>query len=766
MTQTDAAQRSAPRFGQTVALAVTLGVAAFIPVLALSAAVTRPVFLSGFGYEQHQHAETLAYALTFLVVLPGVVLVSPRVSMLLEARLGAARSSAWRAILAGGLLLAILGARVIPDGGGGVQAALIADGAWALVALAAVSHRFHPVLDARLPWLAWPAVGVLMAVSLLAFTSLESISVIGLVIASITAAAMRFAPIPRLPRRAGRAADVAVVVLLGVAIPELVVFTPAGSGVSFADAFDTRTIQFHQDFFMGPANVVLHGGAMLVDTASQYGVGSIYAVAGWFQLVPLGYGQLALLDALLYVLYFVAGYVILRLAGTRRGLASLAVGLAVPVLLYNLTYPVGALLQHGPLRFGIPMVVIAAAVASARERQPSRRWIVVQCTAVGLASIWALEAFAATTGVFVALSLFRSWEGLGGRLRGVSRDLLGALAACVACHLFLALATLGFRGHWPDWGDYLAFLREFLAGSIGDITYDFTPWSAGLAVGAGIFTSAAGFGLLARLRRDLLMAHRPLATALFGTSVFSALLFYYFVDRSADHILPYVSFPLVLSGVLWISLLRRVEGDLAPPTRWALGLASVLAVLLSSVAWSSIGTRFSQTPLGELAPGGDSLGTAFSALWNLPPLNPATPKGEALLARYAPGDGPVAMVLNSDLQEELLIRAGRADSIPFGDPVEDSFAGTRFVGDLIRGVDRLGPGTRVLISTDGVRAIRLLRASPRRDPLTDPISTPDGLTGEQERVLVQLAEHFRYRVIHRDSSGYAVLELGPLRAST
>ncbi len=35
---------------------------------------------------------------------------------------------------------------------------------------------------------------------------------------------------------------------------------------------------------------------MLVDTASQYGVGGIYLLAGWFNLVPIGYGTLGFLS--------------------------------------------------------------------------------------------------------------------------------------------------------------------------------------------------------------------------------------------------------------------------------------------------------------------------------------------------------------------------------------------------------------------------------------------------------------------------------------
>ena len=42
--------------------------------------------------------------------------------------------------------------------------------------------------------------------------------------------------------------------------------------------------------------------------------------------------------------------------------------------------------------------------------------------------------------------------------------------------------------------------------------------------------------------------------ALTGLTAYGVVLYAYFIDRSADHVLPYVSLPLLLSGVLWIRL--------------------------------------------------------------------------------------------------------------------------------------------------------------------------------------------------------------------
>jgi len=105
---------------------------------------------------------------------------------------------------------------------------------------------------------------------------------------------------------------------------------------------------------------------------SQYGVGSVYFLAAWFHLAPIGYGTLRLLDGILTASFFAAGYSVLRVAGAPRLLAIPAMAVAVVALVYALDYPIGALPQQGPLRFGLPMALILATVAALRWPRWSR----------------------------------------------------------------------------------------------------------------------------------------------------------------------------------------------------------------------------------------------------------------------------------------------------------------------------------------------------------------------------------------------------------
>ena len=226
---------------------------------------------------------------------------------------------------------------------------------------------------------------------------------VGAVVAVAAFAAANRAELPRPAGAWGPATDIAVIGLVVLGVTGVQVISPEDPGL----VFERQIIQFHQDFFLGPANQVVHGGAMLVDTFSQYGVGAIYAIAGWFELVPVGNGTLGLFDGLLSGLVFAAAY---GGPAPRRRLAAGWRRRRWPsrsfALVYGLLYPVGALLQHGAIRFG----------AADRRRWSARRSTpadparcprLLQLAALGISSIWALEAFAYTLVTLAAVVAVR-----------------------------------------------------------------------------------------------------------------------------------------------------------------------------------------------------------------------------------------------------------------------------------------------------------------------------------------------------------------------
>ncbi|MFL5300840.1 MAG: hypothetical protein ACJ79R_10920, partial [Anaeromyxobacteraceae bacterium] len=610
----------------------------------------------------------------------------------------------------------------------------------------------------------WAALALLLPGSLLTVTRLGSLDPLplalgALVVPGVAVAAVRADPW-RSGRRAGRALDALVVALVVLAVVDLVVVTPDDPSASLLERFVIGVIQFHHDFLLGPANQVLGGQAMLVDTASQYGVGSIDFLAGWFKLVPIGYGTLALLDGLLTALAFAAGYAVLRIAHTGRLLAGSALAVGVVALVLSRDYPVGALPQEGPLRFGLPLLVILATVAA--ERFP-RRAAALQAGAyvtLGLSAVWALEAFALTAATFAAIALFQAWlSPPGRRARRLLAQAGAALAACLCAHALFAVATLVGTGELPDWGDYFAFLDAFLFGKLGNLTYDFVRWSPALAVGAGYLGSAAALALLVLRRRELAERERTALVAIAGTTAYGIFQFSYFVDRSAPHVLPYVSLPLLLAGTLWLALLVRARSGLAPAVvPAALAVCAAVAVLLVAGAWDSARDRAGHTALAHVVPGGVGPIAAVDRLVHFPPLSPAASEGERVLERYLPGERLSVVLAQPNVATETLMRSGRANRLPIADAWEDSFVREQRAPAVTRAVAALRPGRRVLLDRGMLLTLAALRADPAVGRLRRAV--PGSAAAPLQVVaLDELDRRFRLETVHRSRGGWVVMRL-------
>ena len=460
---TPAAASGRAPLGATLALVMALATAAFGIVMPLVMHVVPGTTLPAPFPEQHQHGETLTYLGFYVVLVPLAVLVGRRVADRVargpNAVLLGPLAAVLVALLAAGVFAVRAAGRVV--GHDGVLTVLAASVVWwalaaPLLARAAAARpwpRAAALVRAGPPRALWGLAAVVVLAALACFAHRDSISlpvlVAGALVAVALVAAVDRAGARRVPRAAAVAVDVVAVAALLLAVPDLVVFRPEEARTSLAAALETGIIQFHHDFLLGPANEVLHGRPILGGTASQYGVLSIDFLAGWFKLAPIGYGTLAFLTGALTALWFAAGYGIARLAGTPRGVAVGALAVAVVVLAYNLPYPVGALPQSGPLRFGLPMVLVLCAVAA--ERWPGRRgaWRAATAGALGVASVWAFESLAFSAVVFAALACVLAW--LAGttaraRLRALVRLAAEGAAGCVAAHVLFALALLAATG--------------------------------------------------------------------------------------------------------------------------------------------------------------------------------------------------------------------------------------------------------------------------------------------------------------------------------
>jgi hypothetical protein len=761
-------------FGPTLAIALSLAFAAFLALMAFALLVVHPATaglgsFTGFVNQQNQSAKTALYVAAFVVILPLSLLVGGRVADSIARGPNGDALAVLASVLAASLaalLIVIRSSRELPWGNG-LKAILAGVVIWAVAGAAALLAAAR-----RGPWKALPRLrragsvvhvgaGLLVFGVLICVTSAHSLGAAPLALGALLGIALLITwprlRVPALGLRQGRTVDVALVLLLAVAIPNLVVFQATGK---LPNVFvPPGVIQNQQDYLLGSTNQLLGGGALLVNVpVSQYGVGLIYFLDGWFHLAPIGYGTLGFLDSVLTALFYITAYGVLRIAGTGRLLAGVGLAVAVVGLIYSLHYAVGALPETGPLRFGLPMLLVAAKAAEARW--PHQRAIAaIALLVLGVSAIWALEAFAYTVAAFVAIAAAGAWlRPVGQRRAWLGRQAALGVGVCLLAHLLLALATLVGTGQLPDWGQYFAYIRSFLlGGQAGAISYGFARWSPGLAVGGGALASAVALLLLVGRSPDVARREPVTLIALAGTTAYAIALLSYADNRSSTYLLPYVALPLLMAGVLWLALLLRRRRECTEAIRRG-GLAFTLgvAVLVIAAAWPSVGHNFSETALAHAYPGG-GLRAALHRLWHPPPIDPRAPEGERLLERYMPGKRALILLPTvPDLGVEILMRSGRVNSMFIADPVDDSLVPALWMHKLTVDVAQLRAGQRLLIDHSTLTIIGGLRADPSIDPAAHPI---DGGDQEDEWLLRAIGLRFQIRPVYRDPDGLIVAEL-------
>lgn len=772
----------AARFGPTLALTLEFACAAFMTLLGVVLLVNHPVAIPCLPLTQNQDAETLLYLSTFLVVLPLALVMGPRVADRIASGPSGASLQALSGLLAAALALAIIGIKTVSrlPWADTAANALGAGAIWWTVALLVAWRATRPEpwgALARLSGAAmpiWMLAGGLTFMALLCFTSVRAISPLALPLGALLVAGSVVAsergrwPAPGRPWRI--VADVMLVGLVLLAVPDLIIVEPELSPGNATIAFDTAVIQFHQNFLLGPANEILAGGAMLQDTASQYGVVLLYMLAGWFTLVPIDYGTLGFFSGVANALVFAGAFAILRLAGVSRLIAACTFVVAVITLVFDTTYPLNSIPQDSAVRFGLPMTLLLPLVAAQRwPRCQTVVWRAVVAIA-GLSSIWSFEAFVYSLATLAPLVSLAAWlQPAGQRRHWLAVRAMHVAGACIGAHLLFATLTFAATGQLPEWGQYLAYLRAFLFEPLGDLNFDFAAWSPGLLVGALHLASAAGLILLVARRPDVVHAERTAIVALTGVTAYGVAIFSYFNNRSTDFVLAGVALPAFLAAALWLSVLLRSDLVSRPAKRAGLAAALSVAALLVGVGWSSIGARYPQSALAHVLPGGGSLRKAMHRLWHLPPLNSASVEGQRLLDHYMPGAHRSLVLAPPDLQIEILLRSRRGNALPLASPWQDSFiAGQRLPG-LRRTVDALQGGERMLISESARTVFAALRADASRDPLVNDCTFGSvaealgDLAPLQSWALKRIGERFDLATVGRGAYDLAVVELIPKR---
>jgi hypothetical protein len=461
------------------------------------------------------------------------------------------------------------------------------------------------------------------------------------------------------------------------------------------------------NYFLGPANDVLHGHPMLVSTFSQYGVGMMDALAAVFLIVPIGYGTFTLLLSFLTVLLSIVIYVILRWS-TRSLLVAIA-GLTVAVSLYVFEepsyytyYP-----STGVLRFGLPWLVILWSLASARTARYTRLFDGLVLATVAVSAVWSGEAgiyCLGTAGALACLDAAVASASARERLVMAARRIAQLVAASLFGLLAFTLVTRVASGAWANWGAYLDYIRLYTTGGLGALPIE--PWSAGLALGAMYTVSAIVIVLLA-VTRPVLMRERAVAfRAATGLTVFGALAYTYYLDRAHPDNLIHISPPAVALLFVWLGIVR-----LTFDSRIAVAVASGATIFLGAMIVASeeedIRLKYPRSVLAAVLGDAPPLGSQLRAMWHNPLFDPTAAHVVAFVSSLGSTHGSLTTLLTPSVETEALLQLGTANAVGASQPCQESLS-AQGPGRVAAAVNSLRPGGIVVVSTAPQDAGQLL----------------------------------------------------------
>lgn len=543
-------------------------------------------------------------------------------------------------------------------------------------------------------------------------------------------------PLGRVSRRGRVLVDVCAAAVILLLVP-IVVFVPSGA------------VPFNHNFFLGPANSVLHGKAVLVDVFSQYGVGLVYAIAGMLRGPGIGYGTFTLLLGALNTAQFLCVYAVLRLAIRSQLLAVLGTGIAIAANVF--TQAPGYLYVYYPsttaLRFGLPVAIVLLSVLGAAypaRRRPSR---VAALVLTGVASLWSFETFAYSAGAYAGIVLVAVWTPDQRPGRALVREFAWALLAVVTAQVFLAVGTRIAAGGWPDWPRYLAYVRLYSASGFG--TLPIAPWSPGLLLGAIYFLSAIGLTVLVLQPVPARTSSPQALLALAGATGFGILSFTYFLGRSHPNNLHHVVVPAVIVVIIWLGF-GRDTGVLAPAASrlvvvGSAGVAAAIVVLgLPGIRWV-----WPQTALGVMVDGGPvqgprDLDTDLRTLASSPVVDERAAEAARLIEGSVAGGRPALVLLQGEATPEALMRSGRINLLPTTDPTQDDVLPDA-VARVLAAVPELRPGTLLITDMFG----RPVRPQPPGSATVDVVA----------EAYLQIKRLFVLDLVRRAAAGVSLVRL-------
>lgn len=409
--------------------------------------------------------------------------------------------------------------------------------------------------------------------------------------------------------------------------------------ISFrADYLFNHTADYHWGFFIGPAELVRHGGWLLWDVPAQYGFLSTLTVA----LAPTTSVWDGFFRISAVLLLFSASLLFFHLRSLGRGPANLLCAFLVTVSAVFVLpgfagldgWPAPLVTPSGgPIRFVWCLVLLSLLRLAAQRRRQGRSPGVVMvagCAAWLLGSLWSFESAVYCSAIWLPAYGLMVWQARdptssqaapGWHARRLALRLSApALLAATAVGVITAYYVARL-GHPPDWYGFAEYGLLFGTG------YGAEPINPRGSVWL-LFVLFCGLStaLATALRHRSLDDLVPLVGAWAGLWAVSS----YFVGRSVE--LAVTNLTPVSCTVIAL-LLHTIRGR-ADPTPWDGRLEMACVAILAVILTLALGSSRWVEPGAWDVRGRDA--------WSIEPRRPVMPPGEqTLLARVGVRD-PIA----------------------------------------------------------------------------------------------------------------------------
>jgi hypothetical protein len=448
----------------------------------------------------------------------------------------------------------------------------------------------------------------------------------------------------------------------------------------------------HQNFYLGPANQILHGRTVGVDLHNQYGVLVHYflAACAGLGLMELSHAGFSRFNHLLLAMMILAVFALLRRM-LKTPLTPFA-GLALLVLVYlGMHRPVAALPSLGPLRFGPAVLLLIAAYFRNRGGKRAVR-LGLECLALALAALWSLETMIYALSAYLFLLVLESWCEAGGAeafFTGLKSRLFRAAATLAAAGCGLYLFTRFRSGSLPRRDIYLDYVTYYAVTGFAALPIAF--------FGNWLLLVLVCFFALVALAVGLMQGQKPGndARVAAAMAVLGAVEFSYFLHRSHPDALVALAPPVVVAGFYWLDqALLKAAADrhkLFWTSAFFAGLLTAASVM--QACWPQFKRHLRAEPAAGLW--GQWRGvTVFSAgdeKW--------MDRAADMLRRNFSGTDRVAALMPWKYDVSVMLRSGKSHLYPVGNFLqEDTVPAQRARIIAMHGL--LKDGERVFVGLD------------------------------------------------------------------